>query len=144
MISACLSKAAAANSAAETQGMTERKPTDDELKGMAWWNSMTEQQRAAAMQVAKANTAAEAWDWQKQAWETEGFDVKTAYPRRGGVTQDEKSWTAGYRAGHSGKPGDSAPPEVDHLSWVSGLIEGKADRDAGHVRFSRKPSDPSR
>jgi hypothetical protein len=125
--------------------MTEREPTDDELKGMAWWNSMTELQRAAAMQLAKAKTVAEAWDWQKQAWETEGFDVKTAYPRRGGVTQDEKSWVAGYMAGHRGKPADSAPPDVDHLSWVSGLIEGKADREAGRVRpLSRKPSDPAR
>jgi hypothetical protein len=119
--------------------MTERIPTADEIAGMYWWNSLTEQQRAAALQLAKANTVAEAWDWQKRVRETEGIDVRAAYGKGDRVTQDEKSWTTGYLAGHSGKPAD-APSDVDRLSWISGLIEGKGDRDAGRVRpMTRKP-----
>ena len=78
--------------------MTERIPTADEIAGMYWWKSLTEQQRVAALQLAKANTVPEAWNWQKQVRGAEGFDVNTAYGRGGAVTQDEKSWTAGYFA----------------------------------------------
>jgi hypothetical protein len=45
--------------------VTERKPTADELAGMAWWNTMSERERTSVMQLAKANTVAEAWNWQK-------------------------------------------------------------------------------
>ena len=56
------------------------------------------------------------------------------------VTQDAKSWEAGYKAGHSGKPTDTPPPGVDPLAYVSGVIEGKADRHSGKVRpLVRKP-----
>ena len=62
--------------------MSERKPTADELAGMAWWNNMSERERGAALQLAKANTAAEAWDWQKSVLETgEGPDVRQVYGR---------------------------------------------------------------
>ena len=43
--------------------MSGRKPTEYEAAGMAWWNGMTEHQRATAMQLAKVDTAAAAWDW---------------------------------------------------------------------------------
>ena len=56
------------------------------------------------------------------------------------VPQDEKSWLAGYKAGHAGKP-IAAPPGVDALAWASGVIEGQADRQAGRVRpLARKPA----
>jgi hypothetical protein len=56
------------------------------------------------------------------------------------VTQDAKSWEAGYKAGHAGKPTDAPPPGVDGLAWISGVIEGQADRQAGKVRpVVRKP-----
>ena len=57
------------------------------------------------------------------------------------VRQDAKSWQAGYKAGHSGKP-STAPPGVDPLSWVSGFIEGQADRQAGRVRPVTRPPTP--
>jgi hypothetical protein len=58
------------------------------------------------------------------------------------VTQDAESWQAGYRAGHLGKPNDP-PPGMDGLSWISGFIEGQADRAAGKVRpVIRKPPVP--
>lgn len=120
--------------------MTERTPTSDEVAGMYWWNSMSEPQRSAVMQLAKANSVAEAWDWHKLTVETgKEIDLKAICRGNNRANQDEKSWTAGYRAGYSGKPPD-VPPDVDRLSWISGLIEGKADRDAGRVRpLSRKP-----
>jgi hypothetical protein len=125
--------------------MTDRVPTEDEIAGMYWWNTMTENERGAVLQLAKANSVAEAWDWHKQALATgDAIDIKAIYGKGGGVSQDEASWTAGYLAGHSGKPAD-APPDVDRLAWISGLIEGKADRDAGRVRpLSRKPPTPPR
>ena len=56
------------------------------------------------------------------------------------VTQDAKSWEAGYKAGYSGKPSDTPPSGVDGLAWISGAIEGQADRAAGNVRpLTRKP-----
>ena len=56
------------------------------------------------------------------------------------VTQDPAAWQAGYKAGHAGKPTDQAPPGIDALAWFSGVIEGKADRQAGKVRpLIRKP-----
>ncbi len=60
--------------------MSERKPTADELAGMAWWNNLSERERGAAMQLSKGNTAAEAWDWQKSVLETgEGPDIRQVY-----------------------------------------------------------------
>lgn len=56
------------------------------------------------------------------------------------VSQDATTWEAGYKNGHAGKPTDTAPPGVDALAWSSGVIEGKADRQAGKVRpLTRKP-----
>lgn len=54
------------------------------------------------------------------------------------VPQDAKSWQAGYKAGHSGKP-TPAPHGVDPLAWASGVIEGQADRQAGKVRPVVRP-----
>jgi len=109
--------------------MSSRKPTADELAGMAWWNNLSERQRSAAMQLAKARTVAEAWDWQKKAREEEGFDVKTAYARHNDVNHDEKSWAAGYLIGRSGKPAD-VPQGSDRASCIAGIIRGKSDRDS--------------
>jgi hypothetical protein len=40
----------------------ERKPTTDETMGMAWWNGLTEPERAQWMQVAgDTDVAADAW-----------------------------------------------------------------------------------
>jgi hypothetical protein len=44
--------------------MTKRIPTCDEVAGMYWWNSMSEPERSAVMQLAKASSVAEAGDWQ--------------------------------------------------------------------------------
>jgi hypothetical protein len=56
------------------------------------------------------------------------------------VSLDSKSWSAGYKAGHAGRPTRTPPPGVYGLSWYSGFIEGKADRAAGKVRpLMRKP-----
>ena len=49
------------------------------------------------------------------------------------VSQDAKSWQAGYKAGHSGASTET-PPGVDDLAWISGFIEGQADRQSGKVR----------
>ena len=102
---------------------------------------MTERELGIALQLAKANTVAEAWDWRKQMLATqEGIDVKEVYGKRTGVTQDAASWEAGYKAGHSAQPSDAPPPGDDPLSWSSGIIEGKADREVGRVRpLLRKP-----
>ena len=50
--------------------------------------------------------------------------------KRGGVVLDEHSWDAGYNAGLAGKTAtDRIPKDVtDYLAYLSGLIEGKADR----------------
>jgi hypothetical protein len=86
--------------------MAERKPTADEIAGMAWWNGMSERERAAALQLAKANTAAEAWDWQKAMLaDGEGIDVKAVHGR-GSVPQGETSW-----ATERLRPAVKKPPE---------------------------------
>jgi len=120
--------------------MTEGKATADEVAGMYWWNSMTEKQRSAALQMAKANSIAEAWDWQKdQLADGQGIDVKNVVGKLKPITQDAKSWEAGYKNGHGGTL-DETPKGVDGLAYTSGLIEGQADRAAGRVRpLSRKP-----
>jgi hypothetical protein len=60
--------------------MGERKPTADEIAGMAWWNNLSERERSAALQLAKANTAAEAWDWQKAVLESgDGPDIRQVF-----------------------------------------------------------------
>jgi hypothetical protein len=120
--------------------MTDRTSNADEIAGMYWWNRMSENERRAVLQLAKANSVAEAWDWHKQALATgDAIDIKAVYGKGNSVIQDEKSWTAGYLAGHSGQPADP-PSDVDRLAWISGLIEGKADRDAGRIRpLSRAP-----
>lgn len=40
-------------------------------------------------------------------------------------TLNPESWQAGYDAGLQGLP-KSCPENMDHLSWLSGYIEGKA------------------
>jgi hypothetical protein len=45
--------------------MTVRKPTADELAAKTCWNTMSERERSTVMQLASANTVAEAWDWEK-------------------------------------------------------------------------------
>jgi hypothetical protein len=93
------------------------------------------------MQLAKATTAAQAWDHFKLMMQIENeIHGKPARPKAGGVTHDAKSWEAGYRAGHAGKRTDTPPPGTDALAWHSGVIEGQADRKAGKVRpMTRKP-----
>jgi hypothetical protein len=84
--------------------MTERKPTADEIAGMAWWNGMTEAQRATAMQIAKATTAAQAWDYQKLMMQIEEeAEGKTGVASGGRIPPHAKSWEAGYKVGHTGK-----------------------------------------
>jgi hypothetical protein len=126
--------------------VTERKPTEDEIRGMAWWNNMTEAQRGTAMQLAKATTAAQAWDHHKLMLEMEAEAAGAAgSSERGQAAQDPKSWVAGYRAGHTGKIPDAPPPGTDALSWSSGVIEGRADKEAGRVRpLTGKPPENSR
>jgi hypothetical protein len=41
--------------------------------------------------------------------------------------QDLVSWQAGYAAGQAGQA-PPTPPDMDGLSYQSGVIEGKADR----------------
>jgi hypothetical protein len=48
-----------------------RKPTEDDIAGMQWWNAMTEQQRSHWLQVSKSNVAQHAWDFYKQIREVE-------------------------------------------------------------------------
>jgi hypothetical protein len=56
------------------------------------------------------------------------------------VSLDSKSWSAGYKAGRTGRPTHTPPLGIDGLSWYSGVIEGKVDRAAGIVRpLVRKP-----
>jgi len=43
------------------------------------------------------------------------------------VKLDHSSWAAGFTAGLSGNP-EWAPPGVDAISFYSGFIEGKAER----------------
>ena len=44
-----------------------RKPTADDLTGIAWWNSMTEPERAYWLQRAKADAPKQAWEHYKRA-----------------------------------------------------------------------------
>jgi hypothetical protein len=44
----------------------DRQPTADEQAGMAWWNSLTEAERAYWLHRADTATPAEAWDAFKQ------------------------------------------------------------------------------
>lgn len=61
-------------------------------------------------------------------------------PTTPAVVIDGESWSAGYRAGHQGAPRHPRPPGFDGLSWISGYIEGQADRAAGRVRpLVRRP-----
>lgn len=71
------------------------------------------------------------------------LDNKSASPLKSpAVTQDAKSWEAGYKAGHSGKQADTPPPGVDALAWSSGVIEGQADRRSGKVRPATRKMQP--
>lgn len=45
----------------QTPPPTERKPTQDELDGMTWWNSLTEKERAYWLAQADTAIAAQAW-----------------------------------------------------------------------------------
>jgi len=47
----------------------ERKPTPDEAMGIAWWNSLTEQDRAKWMQAA-GNTGVVADVWAAFKWQS--------------------------------------------------------------------------
>jgi hypothetical protein len=62
-------------------------------------------------------------------------------PSSPAVRQDPPSWQAGYKAGHTGAS-TTPPPGVDPLAWVSGVIEGQADRQAGKVRPLVRPPVP--
>ncbi len=55
--------------------------------------------------------------------------------KRPAVEQDQASWMAGYKAGLSGFPPNEPPPGVDRLSYISGVIEGKAAREQDVVRL---------
>lgn len=67
-----------------TAAVDDRKPTADELAGMQWWNSMTEAERARALEVAGwtsggtwTPSAADAWTVHKQRL---GLDEKQSDP----------------------------------------------------------------
>jgi hypothetical protein len=64
--------------------LKDRNPTADELAGMQWWNSMTEAERAQALEAAGwksggtwTPSAADAWTAHKQHF---GLDEKQAPP----------------------------------------------------------------
>jgi hypothetical protein len=66
-------------------------------------------------------------------------------PTTPAVVIDGESWSAGYKAGHQGAQSRPIPPGLDGLSWISGFIEGQADRAAGRVRpLVRRPSSRDR
>lgn len=44
------------------------------------------------------------------------------------VKIDEKAFQAGFAAGRQGLPSWPPPAGLDGLSWISGYIDGKADR----------------
>jgi hypothetical protein len=89
--------------------MTERQPTADEIAGMEWWNGMSERERAAALQLAKANTAAEAWDWQKAMLESgNGIDVKAVYGKGNRAPESETSWAEERLRAAARKPPEAA------------------------------------
>ena len=95
------------------------KPSPDDLTGMAWWNALTEKERRYWMRLAgDTGRAVDAWRAYK------------AQLSERGITQDERSWRAGYAAGYTaklaGKPTLQAPRGVDGLSYASGAIEGAA------------------
>jgi hypothetical protein len=64
--------------------LKERQPTADELAGIQWWNSMTEVERAKALEAAGwksggtwTPSAADAWTIHKQRF---GLDEKQSVP----------------------------------------------------------------
>lgn len=52
-----------------------------------------------------------------------------------GLTLDHPSWNAGYTAGYNLHP-CQPPAGLDAVSWLSGYVEGKGDRE------TRKPPQP--
>lgn len=51
-------------------------------------------------------------------------------PKGPAVPQDKASWQHGYDAGFNGKQmATKRPVGTDELAWVSGYIEGKAERE---------------
>jgi len=44
----------------------EGQPTEDELAGMAWWNAMSEAERAEVLYLARTAIVADAWAWHKR------------------------------------------------------------------------------
>ncbi len=42
-----------------------REPTADELRGIAWWNSLTEDLRLVWLNLSKGDSVAEAWAYYK-------------------------------------------------------------------------------
>jgi hypothetical protein len=50
-----------------TEPMAELRPNDDEKAGMAWWNALTEQERADWLRIADTAVPAVAWAvWQQR------------------------------------------------------------------------------
>jgi hypothetical protein len=49
-------------------------------------------------------------------------------PKRPAIVQDPESWEAGHAAGLRGAKPHQPPGTRDGLAWISGYIEGKADR----------------
>lgn len=66
----------------------------------------------------------------------------TTPTRKPAVTQDPKAWALGYLAGLEGST-KTPPPGMDGLAWVSGKIEGQADRSKPPEQrrnpFQRRP-----
>jgi hypothetical protein len=46
--------------------MTKKKPTASELASIAWWNSLTDHQRLAALKAARTTIPAEAFAYHKK------------------------------------------------------------------------------
>jgi hypothetical protein len=66
--------------------------TEDEKRGIAWWNGLTEAKRRAWLRVARSAAPADAWAASKvRAHTAEGFPVQTL---------DEAADGLGLAAGH--------------------------------------------
>ena len=56
--------------------------TADEIAGMAWWNNLTEAQRAEVLRTTPNWTVAEAWARHKRGGTVDGNDAPTACDAR--------------------------------------------------------------
>jgi hypothetical protein len=70
-----------ARGAIMTKGI-EKKPTADELAGMAWWNGMPEAERKRALAAAGTAIAAEAWMRHSNIERWAAFATKALRPRK--------------------------------------------------------------